>query len=207
MIYIYQADSAMVSKSNSLKDLLEVLPESMHERALRYKSEQAGYNFVIGRMLLKEGLKKLGIVDEFEKIGFHPTGKPFLKKAFFNISHSDSKVVCAITTQGEIGIDIEKVKPIELDNFKTFFMEKEWKEINSSSSPLDKFYWYWTRKESIIKALGVNLSYLHQIEIDPAKNLFFDQGKKWYLTDLNIGMGFYGALCSEFNAVDILFVK
>jgi len=207
MIYIYQADSTEVSKKVPLVELLKDFPKFMHERALRYKSEQAGYNFIIGRMLLNEGLKKLGMVEEFEKIGFHPTGKPFLKKAFFNISHSDSKVVCAITTQGEIGLDIEKVKPIKLNNFNAFFTEKEWTEINSSASPLDNFYWFWTRKESIIKALGVNLSHLHKIEVDTTNDHFIENDKKWFLNDLDFGEGFCAALCSEFPIQEIHFVK
>ena len=203
MIYIYQADSATVRKNAGLEQLLSNLPESMHERALRYKSEQAGYNFVLGRILLKEGLENLGLDKDFENIRFHASGKTFLNEVFFSISHSDSKIVCAITTSGEIGIDIEKVKKVELENFKSFFTNKEWKEINAATSPLDKFYWYWTRKESIIKALGVDLSHLHQIEVDPAKTHFIEKGKKWFLRDLDLGEGFHGALCSEFPANEL----
>lgn len=207
MIYIYQSDSVIVRKNTTLDQLLGNLPEIMHERALRYKSEQAAYNFVLGRKLLKEGLENLGMLEEFENIQYHPSGKPFLNDVFFSISHSDTKVVCAITTQGEIGIDIEKVKKVELENFKAFFTEKEWTEINSASSPLDKFYWYWTRKESIIKALGVNLSHLHKIEVDATKDQFIENGKKWFLTDLDFGEGFCGSLCSVFPAQEIRFVK
>jgi 4'-phosphopantetheinyl transferase len=197
MIYIYQSDSAIVKKNTTFEQLLRNLPEFMHERALRYKFEKDGYNFVLGRMLLKEGLTDLGKAEKFENIQYHPGGKPFLKDVFFSISHSDSKVVCAITTQGEIGVDIEKVKAIKLENFNAFFTKKEWTEINSASSPIDKFYWYWTRKESIIKALGVNLSYLHQIEIDPVKDCFIAKKKQWHLRSIDVGSSFVGAICSE----------
>jgi len=88
-----------------------------------------------------------------------------------------------------------------------FFTEKEWTEINSASSPSDKFYWFWTRKESIIKALGVNLSHLHKIEVDAAKDHFIENDKKWFLNDLDFGEGFCGALCSEFPIQEIQFVK
>lgn len=207
MIYLYQSDYLPVSKNASAKDLIGNLPEIMHERALRYKSEQAGYNFILGRMLLKEGLKNLGMLKEFENLQYHPGGKPFLKDVFFSISHSDTKVVCAITSEGEIGIDIEKIKQVELESFKAFFTEKEWAEINSASSPLDKFYWFWTRKESIVKALGVTLSHLHKIEVDATKDHFIENGKMWYLKDLHFGKEFYAALCSEFPTTDVRFVK
>lgn len=205
MIYIYQSDSDIVRKYTTFEKLIRNLPEFMHERALRYKFEKDSYNFVLGRMLLKEGLNDLGKTEEFENIKYHPSGKPFLKDVFFTISHSDTKVVCAITTQGEIGVDIEKVKQVEIEAFKAFFTDIEWKEINAAASPINKLYWYWTRKESIIKALGVNLSHLHKIELDATKDHFIEKGKKWFLMDLDFGEGFHGALCSEFPANELTY--
>lgn len=206
MIYIYKTDSVLVRKNTSLEKLLRNLPQKMHEKALRYKFEQDGYNFVLGRMLLKEGLKSLGMLEEFENIQYRPSGKPFLKDVFFSISHSEPTVVCAITTQGEIGIDIEKLKSIELDDFKAFFTSREWKEISTASSPVDKFFWYWTRKESIIKAMGVNLSHLHKIEVDATKDHFIDKGKKWHLKSVDFGADSFGALCSEYPISEVKIV-
>ena len=115
---------------------------------------------------------------------------------FFNISHSDNLVVCAVTTHGPIGLDVEKQKQVTLKNFEPWFTEKEWTQIINSSSPIRKFYWYWTRKESILKALGVNLSYLNKIEIDSTKDIFIDKGKEFHLMDLDFGPEFLGAICS-----------
>ena len=122
-----------------------------------------------------------------------------MKDVYFNISHSENLVVCALSIKGAIGIDLEKEKPVNLENFKPWFTVKEWTDISKAPSPIRRFYWYWTRKESIIKALGVNLSYLHQIELDASQELFTDKGKKWYLYDLDLGAGFFGALCSEIS--------
>ena len=199
MIKIYKADSDKVSQKNDLKNLLKDLPKIMHERAFRYRFEKDAYNFVLGRLLLKKGLEELGMGNQLEHITYQDNGKPFLKNVFFNISHSENLVVCVLSTKGEIGIDVEKEKPVNLENFKPWFTIKERTDIKNAPFPIRKFYWYWTRKESIIKALGVNLSYLHQIELDPAQDFFMDKGKKWYLKDLDFGSNFFGALCSEIN--------
>ena len=205
MIRIYQADSDQVRKDKTLNNLLRVLPEKMHERANRYKFERDAYNFVLGRLLLKIGLEEHGKIDQFEHIEYKESGKPFLKDVFFNISHTDNLVVCALSTDGEIGIDVEKVKQVKLDDFEPWFTIREWKEINNASLPLQKFYWYWTRKESVLKALGVNLSYLHEIEIDATKDHFIENEKKWFIKDLDFAPGFFGALCSESEITEPIF--
>jgi 4'-phosphopantetheinyl transferase len=197
MLTIYQADAKRIQGEKSLEKLLEKLPVDMHKRALRYKFKKDAYNFVVGRLLLKRGLEALGKVDQFERIAYQTSGKPFLDDVFFNISHSGDLVVCVLSTKGVVGIDIEKIKEVKLEDFDAWFSKKEWTEINNASSPLQKFYWYWARKESIIKALGVTLSYLHKIEVDATKDHFIENGKKWYLKDLDFGAGYFGALCSE----------
>lgn len=203
MITIYQADSEIVRKSTTLRHLLDKLPENMHKRALRYKFEIDAFNFVIGRLLLEKSLSDLGVPLQIGEIKFHDSGKPFINNISFNISHTEGMVVCAITNQCEIGIDIEKVKPVTLSDFETWFTKSEWAEINNASSPLHKFYWYWTRKESIIKAMGVNLSYLHQIEIDPTRENFTENGRKWWLQDLDLTDDYSAALCSEKEALEV----
>lgn len=197
MITIYQADSELVRKSTTLMHLLNKLPENMRKRALRYKFEIDAFNFVIGRLLLKTSLSNLGVPSNIDEIKFHNSGKPFINNISFNISHTEGMVVCAITTQGEIGIDIEKIKPVNLSNFEAWFTKSEWTDIYNTSSPLHKFYWYWTRKESIIKAMGVNLSYLHQIEIDISQDFFTENGRKWWLYELDLTDDFTTALCTE----------
>ncbi len=196
MIYIYQADSFRIKQNMQLNNLLKYLPESMNDRTFQYKFEQDAYNFVLGRLLLRKGLKDLGLSNQIEHIEYQKNSKPFLKDVFFNISHTDNLVVCAISLEGEIGIDVEKTKPVVLEDFEPWFTIGEWSDIIKSTESIRKFYWYWTRKESIIKALGLTLSYLHQIEIDTTKDLFIEKSNKWYLNDLDFGADHTGALCS-----------
>lgn len=207
MVTIYQNKYEKVPEKELIKQLLLSLPKNLYERANRYIFEKDAYNFVMGRLLLKRGLEGLGMAEHFNQIGYLKTGKPFLKNVFFNISHTDSLVVCVIYTEGEIGIDVEKVNPLEFSDFKPSFTNSEWEVINNAQFPIEQFYWYWTRKESIIKALGVDLSYLHLLEIDPSKNHFIANGKEWHLKTLDFGANFCGALCSEFPITDVKFIK
>lgn len=207
MLTIYHDKYEVIPEKELINRLLLSLPENLHERANRYIFEKDAYNFVKGRLMLKKGLKEMGIAEQFHQIAYQKTGKPFLENVFFNISHTDNLVVCVISVEGEVGIDVEKMNPLELSDFKPSFTNSEWDAINNAPLPVEQFYWYWTRKESIIKALGVDLSYLHLFEIDPTKNHFIVKGKKWHLKTLDFGANFCGALCSEFPITEIKYIK
>ena len=93
-------------------------------------------------------------------MSFKKNGKPVLPGIHFNISHSDHQVICAFSKEGLLGVDLEKINPINFENFTSMFSSQEWAAIKSANDPLWAFYWFWTRKESIIKVLGRKLSYL-----------------------------------------------
>jgi 4'-phosphopantetheinyl transferase len=89
-------------------------------------------------------------------------GKPFVElpgKTQFNISHSDSLVVCA-TDDGPIGIDIERIHAPDFEMAKRFFHPDEFSEMTGLPNRLrtKRFFELWTLKESYIKALGKGLS-------------------------------------------------
>lgn len=115
----------------------------------------------------------------------------------FNIAHSGHLVVCGCSTKSQLGLDIEQVQPIDFAPFTSFFSPQEWSTIRSAAHPIQCFYTFWTRKESIIKASGLTLKHLHQIELDIAKDHFLMAGKKWFLHDLTLEEDFAGTICTE----------
>lgn len=203
MMIVYRSDTKQVRREKKLEDLLQELPDSMHEKALRYKFEKDAYNFVAGRLLLKKALQELGREAQFGHISLQDNGKPVLEGVYFNISHTQDLVVCALSTEGEIGVDVEMVKPVTLENFKHAFTENEWAQIVNAPDPIRKFYWYWTRKESIIKAMGITLSYMNQVELDASLDYVVALGKTWHLVDLDLSQKFFGSLCSEAEIDDL----
>lgn len=74
----------------------------------------------------------------------------------FNISHSGDLVVCGITENGRIGVDIEEEKYIDLNTVRSCFAKEEidFLEQLSEISKLSYFYHIWTLKEAYIKAVG-----------------------------------------------------
>ncbi|MEL6699544.1 MAG: hypothetical protein AAFP89_25115, partial [Bacteroidota bacterium] len=65
----------------------------------------------------------------------------------------------------------------------------------------------WTRKESMIKALGLKLSFLNQMNLDVNLDMFEAEGKPWYLKELVLGEGYWGAICTEVGVDASICVK
>lgn len=208
-IKIYKANATLIHTKQKLSELLPFLPTSLYDRAKRYKDERAAYNFVIGRLLLKQGLADYGFSDDLEKLQFRETGKPYFDGIHFNISHSGDQVMCCFSLNREVGFDIEQIQEVSFDDFTTMFTHQEWKVIRGATNPLRKFYWYWTRKESIIKALGLTLGFLHKIELDASLDYFLLNGNKWYLKAVDLENEYVGTVCctSEINAIEFIDLK
>ena len=102
-----------------------------------------------------EAVKKEKIASTYMKnkyIGSYSRnefGKPICDDKCFNVSHSHGVVVLVID-KVSVGVDIEKVRPVEddLKNFVTSIEEAAF--VNDSET----FYQIWTNKEALVKAEG-----------------------------------------------------
>ncbi len=137
---------------------------------LRYDQylPQAARLFLISRMLTKSVLAdKLGISPHEVNIQLQPNGKPFVqgnKGIYFNLSHSADVIVLAVTEEGEIGVDVERVDR-EFDWMRVDSVlapsEIEWIQENERIDPstvYQRFFQIWTLKESYIKCTGEGMS-------------------------------------------------
>lgn len=95
-------------------------------------------------------------------------GKPFVSnhqytELCFNLSHTQGLIACIISYKQAVGIDVEQYKPLPDFNAlcQTAFSPLEIADILSlkkRSVQEQRFFTYWTLKESYIKARGMGLS-------------------------------------------------
>ncbi len=86
-------------------------------------------------------------------------GRPYFpRQREFNLSHSGCYVIGAVASSGRVGIDIEKVAPIEFADFTEEFTEEELESFAIASDPLRAFFRLWTVKEAVLKADGRGLN-------------------------------------------------
>lgn len=146
------------------KKLLNFVSLERKIKTISLKNEQDKKQSLISELLIRKTASDyLNVPMEQLKISYNPYGKPYIdniRHFNFNISHSDDFVVIA-TSKYHVGIDIEKVKQINIDIAKRFFTNKEYEYISSFQSEKEKefaFYQLWTLKESYVKALGQGIS-------------------------------------------------
>lgn len=153
---------------------------------------------MFGKLLLGEGLIRCGYPSELvSDMDWDVSGRPFLGGGVdFNISHSDDYVVCAFSPTGRIGIDIEKVRPIDIFDFARQMTRKQWEEITASENRLEKFFSLWTRKEAVMKADGRGISIpFDEITIEGEKVRLADE--VWGLKEIRIAGGYCCHLASN----------
>lgn len=93
-------------------------------------------------------------------------GKPELvteaqtRTLHFNLSHSRSVALLAVSIDTELGVDVEDLRPIEPEVAESHFSPTELAALSSLEGEawLQGFYHCWTRKEAILKAEGVGLN-------------------------------------------------
>lgn len=137
---------------------------------LRYDQyhPKAARLFLISRVLVKSVLAdKLGIAPYEVNLQLHPNGKPFVqgsKAVYFNLTHSADVIILAVTEEGEIGVDIERVDH-EFDWTRVDSVlapsEIEWIKGNELIDPFSvyqRFFQIWTLKEAYIKCTGDGMS-------------------------------------------------
>lgn len=142
--------------------LLCLLPEERADHIRRFVEYNDSLRALFSSLLCRSIIcKSLDI--ENKDIVFSPNeyGKPFLKSDpdfHFSVAHAGDWVVCAINDR-PVGIDIEKIRPMEPDIAGRSFSTEEYQDLNSKDAidQQDFFFALWTLKESYTKAIGRGL--------------------------------------------------
>jgi 4'-phosphopantetheinyl transferase len=136
-------------------------------RADRFISERARDHFAIARGRVRQLLGPLcGCPPAQIRFGVAEGGKPRLDdeggRLRFNLAHSNDLMLCAVTLDREVGIDVEHAREdLEVEDIaRRFFAGDEIRSLAAVPPALarDAFFACWTRKEAVIKATGEGLA-------------------------------------------------
>jgi|HubBroStandDraft_4_1064222.scaffolds.fasta_scaffold79776_2 4'-phosphopantetheinyl transferase len=154
---------------------------------------------------------------------FGPRGKPMLQgdsRMRFNMAHSGSLALYAITVDCEIGVDVEELRDIpELEQVASHYFSKaealQLLSIADEMATREAFYRCWTRKEAYIKAVGDGLYLpLDQFQVTllsdaPAKFIHIGDDSaaaaEWTLQHLDPAPNYFGALAYHAAPRNIVF--
>lgn len=118
----------------------------------------------------------LGVTGSEIEFGAQENGKPFLlhyADFHFNVSHSGSRILLTAGSDA-VGVDIERVRPIDPDVSRLWFSSLE--QTHLAQSPpeerAEQFYAIWTLKESYAKAAGLGFC------LDPRSYTVIPEGEQ-----------------------------
>lgn len=144
-------------------DILRNLPEEKQIRLNKFRNWIDAKRSLLGEILVRtEIMNLLNIKNHDIQFQKNSYGKPILlnePQFHFNVSHSGDWVVCA-TDYSFIGIDVEKITPIDFAIAERFFSQQETLDLfkKKETEKTNYFYDLWTLKESYIKTDGRGLS-------------------------------------------------
>lgn len=168
----------LTSTETSLQSLFyyyNLLSAEEKKKTQYFKYTRDRNHFVASHGILRQILAAyMGCAPCELSYGYTKFGKPFLlkqkdeKKINFNMTHTSDTVCIVVSGKDEVGIDLEQVRS-SLDWYniaKQYFSRNELLYLESLSDieQTNAFFLMWTRKEAMLKASGVGLSGLEELE-------------------------------------------
>ncbi|SDA81117.1 4'-phosphopantetheinyl transferase [Algoriphagus alkaliphilus] len=187
MVYLIYAQMPEPLSSNVFENYLLLLPPKFQEKVCQFRRWEDSHNSLMGKILLNEMASRLfKIPNILTQLTYSDYGKPQINASLsFNISHAGNLVVCAMSEDHQVGLDVEQFSEIDFESYLDYMSENEWDQIQKAKNPNWEFLKFWTQKEAVIKADGRGL-------FIPIKDLRIDQLtaittiKRWYLQEINL---------------------
>jgi 4'-phosphopantetheinyl transferase len=167
-VHLWVVEPELITEPRLLAAYLALLDEGERERRLRFRFEKHRHQFLVSHALVRVTLSRYAPVPpEAWRFVTNAYGRPelagqALPRLHFNLSHTDGMAVCAVALDTDVGADVEdSLRPgqtVELAS--SFFAPAEVAALNAlpPERRRERFFDYWTLKESYIKARGAGLS-------------------------------------------------
>ena len=202
-------------KEDQIHQLSGLLSRDELERSKRFYFKEDRNYFIAGRGTLRAMLGRyLNIEPAGLCFTYSTYGKPSVSKEqnenrlFFNISHSYGFGLYAFSYCGEIGIDIERIRPDHYAESIALGILSQQEIAVFRALPSEQreksFFSCWARKEAFLKACGTGLSLApEKVEVSitaggPSALLSiegdYSGASLWSLRDLDVGPGYAAAL-------------
>lgn len=131
------------------------------------------------RRLLAFAVSQVWGWDVLPKIETGEKGKPFFPGSpshHFNLSHSGEWVLCALSDEDEVGVDIETVRP-RGENLPRYVMSDG--EFAAFDGSWEDFFRIWTLKEAFVKYQGGSIHAPASIPAPPPVPYRSYSGEGW----------------------------
>lgn len=165
--HLFLTDPASVSDADRLHRCRALLSDHERARCDRLNTARHRHHFLVAHALLRTVVARYAGADpstlRFE-VGEH--GRPEVvpgstpRPVRFNLSHTDGLVAVGVTAKHDVGVDVERLRDVNLDVAEKHFAPSEILSLRAlpAEHQRPRFFAYWTLKEAYIKARGLGLA-------------------------------------------------
>jgi len=175
---------------------LDYLPRGQADAIRRNRRGEDRRRRLLVRILLAFGLHLLTGNDArstLASLAREEDGRPVLRDSPWQIgfSHAAKWAVCVIGDGGVtgcVGVDIEEIRPVPVDDFHLVFAAAERKAIAAAADPSAELIRRWTIKEAVLKVRGKGfLEDPRQVNTDSPLDGGADLGCHWQQVPVDEG--------------------
>jgi 4'-phosphopantetheinyl transferase len=168
---------------------LDQLPQARRADIRRWPDRRSRHRSLLGHRLLREGLRRLGHTGAvLDSLRYPPHARPTLDLPVdFSVSHCEGRILCALSTDGPIGVDVEAVGELQAKDFPLYLnaAERDW-----AGESARRFYSVWTRKEAVVKAAGsAGLPAVRDVDTLAGAQCAGFGGQTWRTAEVAVGRG------------------
>jgi 4'-phosphopantetheinyl transferase len=217
-IHLWCAFYADIDNEALLREYRSFLSAAERRQELRFHFARDQRRFLVTRALVRTVLSRYVDIAPREWT-FVPNdyGRPQIanpdtavRQLSFNVSHTDSLIILAVAHGQIVGVDVENThrRAACIDIADRFFAPAEVSALHAlpQVAQQQRFFEYWTLKESYIKArsMGLSIPLDHfsfdlfvddiGISIHPEQN---DSPARWRFWQMWLAPDYLGALCAE----------
>jgi 4'-phosphopantetheinyl transferase len=158
-----------IGDERSLSRMLELLNDAERAQQVRFYFADDRQRYLVTRALVRTVLSKYMAIEPCDwRFGANSYGRPEIANLppeecslRFNISHTRGLTALAVAHRREIGVDVEntQTREVSLNIADRFFAPSEVAALARvpTDRQQERFFEYWTFKESYIKARGMGL--------------------------------------------------
>lgn len=196
MIVCYHTQITKDWTDDDLNHKLSLLPQFLKDKITPKRRHLDVQLSITGHLLLLKLIEHFNIDLKLDDLQYGQYQRPYFPGNFdFNISHSSNRVICCGAANGKIGVDIELIKPVNI-NYDDYFTVAEQQNIRAAKNPQTEFFKYWARKEAVLKAVGTGV-YTPLLDIDVSNNVVVYQNDTFYLLPMDIDVDFVGYVACD----------
>lgn len=192
---------------NSIPDemytsVLNTFPANIADDIDRYHRLIDKKSRLLARLLIHKYYTDANVSFDWNDWTLTDSKKPYMKgKPNFNISHSGEKVLVGFSDENEIGVDVEYKQAVDVSAFASYFHAEEIEFLERNNQSLGAFYKIWTRKEALLKAIGIGLlNGLDGVNVLPDE---VDHDGSWQLQEIEVDRDYCACICADGKIEDV----